>query len=94
VSVVYVCIGNSDNKLTQEYWAGYVTEVREQIRSMAAVVHGEWYSAPDSGYQNACFCFVPKDGVRDLTKSYLRTLRGHYDQDAVAWAEASATEML
>jgi len=87
--IVYISIGNSDDKLTQAEWAEFVTQVGGQINAWASEVHGKWFSSPDSPWQNACWCVELKDetyafDVRDaLTK-----VRQHFQQDSIAWAVA------
>ena len=93
--VVYVSIGNSDDKLSQSLWSSFTEQVRAELRRHATGVHGEWYSAPDAAYQNACFCV--EFGGRDvpnkvlLVKMNLERIRGDFQQDSVAWAEAPET---
>jgi len=99
VITVYVSIGNSDDKLTQGHWSAFVGSVRGVLRRHAAAIHGEWYSASDAGYQNACFC-VEIASERDLpqkvalVKMNLERIRSDYQQDSVAWAEVPETEFL
>ena len=87
---VYVSIGNSDDKLTQEQWAGYTSRVFEIVRAYATAVHGQWYSASDSRWQNACICFDlgTTDEDEALLRRALATCARHYAQDSVAWAQA------
>jgi hypothetical protein len=92
---VYVSIGNSDDKLTQERWALYVMRVRDLLRRHANQIHGEWYSAPDAGYQNACFCIVLRDSdLAEMVKMRLTEIREDYRQDSVAWAEVPLTNFI
>lgn len=90
---VYVSIGNSDDKLSQAEWANYVQVTRNLLRLRAREIHGEWYSAPDSDYQNACFCVVLGDDADTIRKS-LAELRAAWRQDSVAWAEVPVTEFI
>jgi hypothetical protein len=91
---VYVTIGNSDDKLTQEEWAQFYSLVNRTIRRVADDIHGQWVSSPTSVYQNACWCFVlPDDGylvseVRRKLRDELKRLAREYRQDSIAWAEA------
>jgi hypothetical protein len=93
--IVYVSIGNSDDRLTQSLWSSYTEQVRTVLRRHSASVHGEWYSAPDAAYQNACFCIeiggrdVPNKAL--LVKACLEQIRLDFQQDSVAWAEAPET---
>lgn len=90
---VYVSIGNSDDKLTQAEWSNYVQVTRNLLRLRAREIHGEWYSATDSGYQNACFCVALGDDA-DLIRKSLAELRAAWRQDSVAWAEAPVTQFI
>ncbi len=92
--IVYVSIGNSDDKLTQSAWCSFVVNIRGILRQIAETIHGEWYSAPDSIYQNACFCVEFRDGpAANLARIRLGDIGSHYGQDAVTWAVAT-TEFL
>jgi hypothetical protein len=92
---VYVSIGNSDDKLTQDEWRDYQLQVRAYLRTHAQQVHGEWYSTPTSKYQNACFCVVLRDGDRaELVKMGLAEIRESFRQDSVAWAEVPVTNFI
>lgn len=91
---VYAAIGNSDDRLGQHPWSTYVAEFLDLVRTHAEAVHGEWFSAPDSPYQNACACFeVLLEDVADL-RTALTQLRAEYGQDSMAWAVAHPTEFL
>jgi len=93
--IVYIPIGNSDDKLTQAQWSAFVAEIRQWIRHHADRVHGEWFSAPDAEWQNACWCAELND-VDEASKlrrmvGYLRELN---DQDSAAWAVVPETEFI
>jgi hypothetical protein len=97
--IVYISIGNSDNKLSQAEWAAFQLDVAEVINGALAVtvIHGEWVSLARAAYRNACWCVELRDGwtgpisgLRDA----LHDLARRYDQDSIAWAEAPATEFL
>jgi hypothetical protein len=91
---VYAAVGNSDDRLGQRLWSTYVAEFLDLVRLHAEVVHGEWHSAPDSPYQNACVCLeVDLEAVADL-RDELAELRAQYGQDSVAWTVAHPTEFL
>lgn len=76
--IVYICIGNSDDKLTQAEWAQYVEAVdaalgvhRNGNRWFASTahrthVHGRWFAAPDVPWQSACWC-IEFDYDRKIT---------------------------
>lgn len=86
---IYISIGNSDDKLTQAQWSEFIAEVDDAIR-LAPEIHGRWFSAPQSPYQNACWCIdrISPDRVR-LLKSKLQELASCFNQDSIAWADAS-----
>lgn len=90
--IVYLSIGNSDNKLSQYDWARYIAQMRGQLGDLKK--HGEWFSAPDSVYQNVCWCVeVPEEKHKDL-QEMLRFIAGGFRQDSIAWAEVNDTQFL
>jgi hypothetical protein len=93
--IVYVSIGNSAEQLSQASWSAYLHEVRSLIRRSADNIHGEWYSAPDSDYQNACFCaeIADPDEASKL-RGMIACLRERYGQDSAAWAVVPVTEFI
>jgi hypothetical protein len=93
-STVYISIGNSDNKLTQSQWHTYIDDVRHSVNTYAKKVHGEWFSLPDSAYQNACWCVEIRRGtpVSELRNELIEHAF-YYLQDSIAWAVAE-TEFL
>jgi hypothetical protein len=93
VACIYVSIGNSDDKLTQAEWSAYAQSVRNLLRLRAREIHGEWYSAADSEYQNACFCVVLADDT-PVIREELAEMRQAWRQDSVAWAEVPVTEFV
>lgn len=92
--IVYVSVGNSDDKLSQRRWVLLQLEVKTAIHSAGALIHGEWYSGPDSIYQNACTCFEIDDAKVPELKGDLAGIAKIYEQDSIAWAQAPTTEFL
>ena len=95
---IYVSIGNSDNTLTQHEWAAFQDELfvyfEDQAHDDVVEIHGIWYSAPNSEFQNMCVCFDIMDtsGVSaTVLKEVLRGLADAYKQESIAWAEAETT---
>ena len=97
--IVYISIGNSDDKLSQAQWAEYFSNVALGIHGRADVVHGQWVSEPASAWQNACWCVTfahdmvvtvaGLDVLRvDLVRDRLAQLARDYRQDSIAWSEA------
>ena len=91
---VYVSIGNSDDKLTQAIWGAYIEDFRELLRKHATQIHGEWYSAPDAVYQNACIAAVLADDDAEEIQKKLTALRRSYGQDTIAWSPAPVTTFI
>lgn len=91
---VYVSIGNSDDKLTQQEWSHYAGNLVGVMRQHATQIYGEWYSAPDSPYQNACVAAAVPPGSVDQLRAELTTVRTDYGQDSAAWAVAAETDFI
>lgn len=90
--MIYVSIGNSDNKLTQAEWANYWRDVNATILVYNYVMHGVWHSEPTSEYQNACWGFeLLSNASPERLKHRLGVLAYRYKQDTIAWAEAETT---
>lgn len=101
MTTVYVSIGNSDDKLSQDQWHAYCAAVDKVFdyaaRYVGSTVHGRWYSLPNEQWQNACWCVEFDDGMADIVAQYQRELSrlaGVFHQDSIAWAECPATEFL
>jgi hypothetical protein len=92
--IVYVGIGNSDGKLTSTRWAAFIEDVRSEVLTFGAQIHGEWYSLPNSRWVNVCWCVEIAEENVQPAKDALRALAGAYDQDSIAWAEAPTTILL
>ncbi len=94
VTTVYVSIGNSDDRLSQAAWSAFLSEFQCAMREHAMQIFGEWHSPTGSSYQNACIAAaVPAASVEAL-RDELSEMRGHYRQDAIAWAVVAETEFL
>lgn len=84
---IYLAIGNSDDKLSQARWAQYMRDIHLLISLNSTHIFGEWFSAPQSEYQNACYSFsLPKKDVDEFKKQVTQT-RKYFSQDSVAWTE-------
>lgn len=107
---VYATIGNSDDKLGQAQWSRFAAEFIETIRIQADEIHGVWWSAPDTPWQNCCVGFSIKDETLppenaptahelghnriELLQESLTKLREFYGQEAVAWVRGHPPEMI
>jgi len=98
--IVYVSIGNSDDRLTQRQWSDFVLVVDQALTGAAArghaTVHGSWRSLPDAPWQNACWCieFEAEQVAVEPLRELLADVAGDYHQDSIAWAEVKTTEFL
>lgn len=97
--VVYITIGNSDDKLSQERWSQFVSDVGGAVSRVAGLpgarMRGAWTSGNHLPWQNACWCLqLPDADVHvEMLRSRLGQLARKYGQDSIAWAEA-ATEFI
>jgi hypothetical protein len=87
--IVYLSIGNSDDKLTQAEWSQYCVEIADRVADLAAQIHGSWFSHAAMPWQNACWCIEFRTDV-DATRAReaATDVRKKYRQDSVAWAVA------
>lgn len=92
--IVYVSIGNSDDRLSQREWALYQIDLQQLLHDAGGLFHGEWYSNPNSIFQNACICMEIADAATPPLKIKLVMLAKKYRQDSIAWAIAPTTEFL
>ena len=91
--IVYVSVGNSDDKLSQRQWSDFVDEVHVLLLNRGKL-HGAWFSASHSEWQNACWCVeLVQPVVAGLQKTLVK-LAEKYRQDSIAWAEAPVTRFL
>lgn len=93
--IVYVSIGNSDDRLTQARWAEFYRETNLLLRQYGHI-HGQWVSEPASAWQNACWCLDMRNEADESLglRNDLAHLAGEFDQDSIAWAEVKDTEFL
>lgn len=94
-TIVYISIGNSDDKLTQKEWSNYWGEVSILLKPSDTIgVHGVWLSPSASPFQNACFCIEINDSFKAKIRGNLRYVARKFGQDSIAWAEVKETEFL
>lgn len=91
---IYLGIGNSDNKLTQQEWAEFLRELYDLLHRFPHKIHGWWYSGPAEPWQNAEVGFdLPRSQHADF-RAELVALRKKYRQESVSWAEVAEVEFL
>jgi hypothetical protein len=94
MTVAYITIGNSDDKLTQQEWSDFVAAVGVAVARVARMpgggIHGAWLSSADRPWQNACWCLqLPAaDAHVEILRARLGQLARKYRQDSIAWAES------
>jgi hypothetical protein len=93
-AVIYIGIGNSDDKLGQREWAAFQIDVKTVLRKHRVLVIGEWHSLPDSSFQNACFAIDGDVPELPEIQGELTALAKIYHQDSIAWAVAPDTVFL
>lgn len=91
---IYVSIGNTDNRLTQEIWADFTRDVFRALSFYTMEMYGVWHSLPDAQFQTACWmfpCRTDKEaGIAEaVVKTGLAKLAAKYDQAGIAWANAN-----
>jgi hypothetical protein len=94
--IVYISIGNSDDKLTQAEWHNYVIAMLARIKPLAVRAHGEWFSDPMAAWQNACWCleFTPGSAELSEAREVCTEIRKEFRQDSIAWAVVPETEFI
>ena len=92
--LVFIGIGNSDDKLTQKQWASYIANISVRIVPLARKVYGVWFSAPDSNFQNACWGLEILDYNVSEAKKVLEQIKLKFKQDSIAWNQVHDTEFI
>lgn len=91
---VYISIGNSDDKLTQNEWSHFHALVEGHIRDHVQQIYGRWLSVPSDPWQNACWCVRVAPIHAEALRFELATEAKAFRQDSIAWAVAPDTEFL
>jgi hypothetical protein len=91
---VYASIGNSDDKLTQAQWSEFHDIFAALIRTAATQIFGDWLSASNARWQNACVAFEIDVEAADRLKRALVNLAAEFNQESIAWAETTGTQFL
>lgn len=92
-AVVYLGIGNSDDKLSQAEWSRFVSDTAKAIRAFtrnsryrdgveqgpdaAARIIGEWLSPSDAEWQNAAWCITWPEGLPERAVQLFETRLAH-----------------
>lgn len=84
---VTICIGNSDDLLTQSEWAKYYAEVQRAVRGNASTLYFSGGSAISDPWQNAAFVFECEEKIVTRLRNELSLIRQGYQQDSIAWVD-------
>lgn len=91
---IYLSIGNSDNNLTQGEWADYCRLIAVTVDRSSLQTHGEWYSLPNSPFQNACWCFETNEQWLPGLRAELRARAGQFRQESISLAIIVSQEFI
>lgn len=84
LKTVTLCIGNSDDKLTQKQWSEFAAAIEKVLKQMYAEPHFSGFSLPNASWQNACWVFAIHDHkIQDL-KNRIGHIRAEFQQDSAA----------
>lgn len=86
-----ICIGNSDDKLTQREWSGYVSDVHDFVMRWRFTIYFHGCAAGSAPWQNACWVLDARDlfgepgGMAlNILRQELGKLAKKYKQDSIA----------
>lgn len=80
---IVVQIGNTDNKLSQEYWSCFCDDINTYVKHYGHI-HFYGGSRFDAPWQNACWVAeIDEDEIEEL-KLNITNVRERYNQDSVA----------
>lgn len=100
MTIAYITIVNSDDKLTQKRWAEFVSTVDVAVTNTASMpgarIHGAWVSRSAGPSQNACWALELPTAAAHVgqLRTRLAGLARAFQPGCVAWAAARTTEML
>ena len=85
MTIVNVAIGNSDDKLGQKGWSGYIIAVDRLVTEYSLNTHFKGFSGPDSQWQNASWTFEFWDALYiDDFKVRLSSIARYFKQESIA----------
>lgn len=82
---ITICIGNSDDKLTQVKWSNFVADTEFRIEKYTSQIHFFGTSYGDSIRQNATWVVECNAPYADRLKAELIAIAKKYKQDSIAW---------
>lgn len=84
MNTVTICIGNSDDKLTQKEWSEYVGHITAMLRKIYAETQFCGFSPSEAQWQNACWVVNIHDHKIQDMKNRLDHIKSMYNQDSIA----------
>jgi hypothetical protein len=91
MDVAVIQIGNSDDKLTQEQWSRFVSDVQSFVERWRFAIYFHAASAGSEPWQNACWVLDARDlfgepagQAKDILCQELGKLAKRYKQDSIA----------
>jgi hypothetical protein len=94
MKLIYITIGNSDNRLGQARWSNFCFSLEQVVGRLADRVFFVGYSLPNSTYQNMCASFHIKDDDVLALRSVLRGLAMDYEQECIALCVSDGAELV
>ena len=82
MKIMIVCIGNTDNKLTQQSWAAFVNEIQLTLRQYPHTLHFFGGPPTHSPYQNVLWMFEIKEEYITALKDKVKEVRETFGQDS------------
>lgn len=82
---VVICIGNSDNKLSQQNWSDFVSCIDKVVIIYSNVVHFSGGPATDKPYQNYAWIIDIDDNASYMLKDLLERYRKRFGQESIVW---------
>lgn len=87
MKTITICIGNTDNKLSQLEWALYIAYVDKLLKDTKYVglsAHFSGGSSPERAWQNYCFVIEVDQSYIELLTRELVEIRKKFRQDSIA----------
>lgn len=81
-------IGNSDDKLAQNEWSEFVSDIAALLASKQVTIFFFGCSHGAEKWQNAAWVFGTDNWTSEQIKSGVSFIRTAYRQDSAAWTEA------
>lgn len=93
MKIVTIQIGNTDDKLSQEYWSKFVEDVRKCVDRWYYRTYFFGGSSNWETWQNVCWVISCREDRIDILKEELASIRHKYMQLSIA-VTVGETEMV